>query len=79
MGLFLAGRVRESFDVAQPLFGAASEGSDRNAGVSILFGQLLQDREGEALIAEASAELRAGGVVNPARFAAALLPGLELP
>jgi hypothetical protein len=42
-------------------------------------GELLQDDEGAALIAEADAFLRAGGVVDPARFTAAMLPGIEIP
>jgi hypothetical protein len=41
-------------------------------------GELLGDEEGHALIAEADAALRAGGVVDPARFTAASMPGLEL-
>jgi predicted Ser/Thr protein kinase len=42
-------------------------------------GELLDDDEGRALIAEADAFLRKGGVVDPARFVAALYPGIEPP
>jgi hypothetical protein len=41
-------------------------------------GEVLGGSEGAGLIAEADALLRAGGVVNPARLAAALFPGIEL-
>jgi eukaryotic-like serine/threonine-protein kinase len=41
-------------------------------------GELLDDSEGQALIAAADAALRAGGVVDPARFSACMLPGIEL-
>jgi hypothetical protein len=42
-------------------------------------GELLGGDEGAALIAEADAFLRAGGVVDPARFTAAFTPGVSLP
>jgi len=41
-------------------------------------GELLDGREGTRLIDEADAFLRAGGVVDPARFTAAAVPGVEL-
>jgi hypothetical protein len=42
-------------------------------------GELVGGEEGAALIAEADAFLRAGGILRPERFVAALHPGLELP
>jgi tetratricopeptide (TPR) repeat protein len=41
-------------------------------------GEMLGDDEGHALTAEADAALRAGGVVDPARFTAAFMPGIEI-
>ncbi len=41
-------------------------------------GELLANDEGDGLIAEADAELRKGGVVNPERYAHALTPGFAL-
>jgi hypothetical protein len=41
-------------------------------------GELLGGDEGAALIAEADAFLHAGGVVDPARYTAALVPGIAL-
>jgi eukaryotic-like serine/threonine-protein kinase len=41
-------------------------------------GEVLGGSEGECLIAEADAALRAGGVVDPVRFASAMMPGIEL-
>ena len=40
-------------------------------------GVLLGDEEGKQLITEADSFLRAGGVVDPGRFAATLYPGIE--
>jgi hypothetical protein len=42
-------------------------------------GELLGDEEGKALIDEVDALLRAGGVIDPQRFTAVMMPGLELP
>jgi len=42
-------------------------------------GELLANAEGERLIGDADAFLRRGGVVDPARFVAALAPGLDVP
>jgi hypothetical protein len=42
-------------------------------------GELLGGDEGKALIDEADAFLRAGGVVDPARLVATFMPGVELP
>jgi hypothetical protein len=41
-------------------------------------GELIGGTEGAQLIEEADAVLRAGGVVDPARFTAALLPGIVI-
>jgi hypothetical protein len=40
---------------------------------------LIGGDEGVVLIAEADAFLRAGGVIDPARYSAALAPGVVLP
>jgi hypothetical protein len=55
-------------------------GSLRNAQVlKRRLGELLRSDEGATLIVEADAFLRQGGVVDPARYAAMLTPGIELP
>jgi hypothetical protein len=42
-------------------------------------GELLANDEGAALIADADTFLHRAGVIDPARYVAALVPGLELP